>query len=82
MIYLSLEDLVHICERVIGADLVRDRGLLESVAFRPRVSASGQYAYPTLALKAAALLHSIAVNHVLIDGNKRLAPAEPSPSSG
>jgi death-on-curing protein len=33
----------------------------------------GQEAYPDLATKAAALLHSISSNHALIDGNKRLA---------
>ena len=33
----------------------------------------GDEAYPTLAEKAAALLHSIARNHPLVDGNKRLA---------
>lgn len=30
-------------------------------------------AYPTIAIKAAALLHSLASNHPLVDGNKRLA---------
>jgi death-on-curing protein len=29
--------------------------------------------YPTIEAKAAALLHSLARNHALIDGNKRLA---------
>ena len=33
----------------------------------------GQDAYPDLHLKAAALLHSLARNHALVDGNKRLA---------
>jgi death-on-curing protein len=33
----------------------------------------GQDAYPSLDLKAAALLHSPARNHALVDGNKRLA---------
>lgn len=75
MIFLDADDLVHICDRVIGANLVRDRGLLESAAFRPQATAFGQDAYPTLELKAAALLHSIAMNHALIDGNKRLALA-------
>lgn len=32
----------------------------------------GQDAYPTIELKAAALLHSICRNHALVDGNKRL----------
>ena len=29
--------------------------------------------YPTLAGKAAGLMHSVASNHALVDGNKRLA---------
>ncbi len=33
----------------------------------------GQDAYPDLFTKAAALLHSLAGNHPLADGNKRLA---------
>lgn len=33
----------------------------------------GQEAYPDLITKAAALLQSLAVNHPLIDGNKRLS---------
>jgi death on curing protein len=52
---------------------VRDLGLLDSAAARPRASAFGADAYPTLELKAAALLHSIARNRALVDGNKRLA---------
>ena len=35
----------------------------------------GTDAYPDLDTKSAALLHSIARNHALIDGNKRLALA-------
>lgn len=35
----------------------------------------GQDAYRTKRAKAAALLHSLACNHVLVDGNKRLALA-------
>src|SRR5688500_18340826 len=52
---------------------VRDPGLLDSAAARPRSSAFGADAYPTIELKAAALLHSVARNHALVDGNKRLA---------
>ena len=47
--------------------------MLHPAAARPRVSAFGEDAYPTLALKAAALPHSVARNHALVDGNKRLA---------
>jgi death on curing protein len=71
--YLSEADLVDIALGVIGEIEIRDRGLLASAAARPRTSAFGEDAYPTFADKAAALMHSIARNHALIDGNKRLA---------
>ena len=48
-------------------------GLLEAALARPQATAFGKDAYPDLQAKAAALLHSIARNHALIDGNKRLA---------
>ncbi len=70
--YLELEDLLALV-RVLGAGPVRDLGLLDSAAGRPQSSAFGEEAYPTLPLKAAALLHSLARNHTLVDGNKRLA---------
>lgn len=70
--YLDLEDLLGLVRR-LGAGPVRDLGLLDAAASRPRASAFGEDAYPTLELKAAALLHSIARNHALVDGNKRLA---------
>ncbi|HUY23958.1 MAG TPA: type II toxin-antitoxin system death-on-curing family toxin [Candidatus Saccharimonadales bacterium] len=70
--YLDLEDLLTMVRRLeLGA--VRDLGLLDSATARPRSSAFGRDAYPSLALKAAALLHSLARNHALVDGNKRLA---------
>ena len=52
---------------------VRDLGLLESAAARPRSSAFGQDSYPTFAEKAASGMQSLARNHALVDGNKRLA---------
>jgi death-on-curing protein len=48
-------------------------GLLEAAVHRPRASVLGQDAYPDLFTKAAAVLHSLARNHPLVDGNKRLA---------
>jgi death-on-curing protein len=70
--YLDLEDLLGMVRR-LGVGPVRDVGLLDSAAARPRSSAFGEDAYPELDLKAAALLHSIARNRTLLDGNKRLA---------
>lgn len=75
MIYLELEDLLHVAERTLGVVEVRDLGLLEAAAARPAASAFGEDAYPTLVDKAAALFHSLAKNHPLVDGNKRLALA-------
>src|ERR1022692_109360 len=46
-----------------------------SAVGRPRASAFGTDAYPALDDKAAALLHSLARNHALADGNQRLALA-------
>jgi len=73
MIYLDLAELVHVAERVLGTVEFRDLGLLESAAARPRSSAFGEDAYPTIHHKAAALVHSIARNRALVDGNKRLS---------
>lgn len=69
--YLDLEDLLALV-RALGAGPVRDLGLLDSAAMRPRASAFGADAYPSVDLKAAALLQSITRNHALVDGNKRL----------
>lgn len=69
--YLDLEDLLGLV-RALGAGPVRDVGLFDSAAARPRSQAFGEDAYGTLALKAAALLHSLVGNHTLVDGNKRL----------
>jgi death-on-curing protein len=70
--YLNLEDLLGLV-RVLQAGPVRDLGLLEGCVGRPRSSAFGVDAYPDVRSKAAALLHSIARTHPLVDGNKRLA---------
>ena len=56
-----------------GEVFVRDVGLLASALARPQTTVFGADAYPDLQTKAAALLHSLARNHALVDGNKRLA---------
>ena len=76
MIFLKLEELLHVAQRTLGAPpTIRDHGLLEAALARPQASAFGADAYPTIHDKAAALLHSLARNHALVDGNKRLALA-------
>jgi death-on-curing protein len=72
---LDLDDVLHIARRTLGSVEIRDVGLLESAVARPRASVFGADAYPRLHDKAAALVHSVARNHALVDGNKRLALA-------
>jgi len=75
-LYLTIEEALSIAETVTGAPpAVRDIGLVESALARPRTTLFGEDAYPTLHEKAAALLQSLALNHGLVDGNKRLALA-------
>jgi death-on-curing protein len=71
--YLSLDDLLEIAAGVLPSVEIRDVGLLTGAAGRPRSSAFGADAYPSFPEKVAALMHSIARNHALVDGNKRLA---------
>ena len=76
MIFLELGELLYVARRGLGAEPdVRDAGLLESALARPQASAFGEDAYPTIHEKAAALLHSIARNHALVDGSEPLALA-------
>ena len=70
--FVDLEDLLALV-RALGAGPVRDIGLLSAAAGRPLTSVFGEDAYRDLPTKAAALLHSLARNHPLVDGNKRLA---------
>jgi death-on-curing protein len=55
-------------ERFGGSSGVRDFGALESALFRPQTGY-----YDTLAMQAAALMQSLAMNHPFVDGNKRVA---------
>ncbi|MBI2010073.1 MAG: type II toxin-antitoxin system death-on-curing family toxin [Candidatus Chisholmbacteria bacterium] len=52
---------------------VRDFSLLHSAVERPKATYSGVDLYPTVFLKAAALLQSLCLNHPFTDGNKRTA---------
>ena len=73
-LYLTTEQALRIARHAVGGPIqVRDLGLLDSAVHRPQASVFGQDAYPDLFSKAAALMHSLARNHPLVDGNKRLA---------
>ncbi|MFF7341269.1 type II toxin-antitoxin system death-on-curing family toxin [Streptomyces sp. NPDC008163] len=72
--YIQVDEILAIARAVIGTERsVRDMGLLVSAIERPRTNVFGAELYPTLHEKAAALLHSVARNHALIDGNERTA---------
>lgn len=74
MYFVSAADIYSINEEILGRDpIVMDRHLLRSAATRPFQRLFGQEAYPTLIEKAAALLHSLAHDHLFVDGNKRTA---------
>jgi death-on-curing protein len=76
VIFLTLPELLYVAERTLGTGFtVRDYGLLVAALARPRARAFGKDAYPALDAKAAALLHSLARNHALVDGDKRLTLA-------
>jgi death-on-curing protein len=69
--YLNIEDALQVVDRY--GFHIRDVGLLASALARPATTVMGAEAYPELAVKAAALLESVARFHPLIDGNKRTA---------
>ena len=71
--FLRLTDVLQIADGVLRQVIVRDAGLLESAVARPMTYVFGTDAYPSFSEKAAALMHSLARNHALLDGNKRLA---------
>ena len=77
ILYLSVAQLLDLHReqraRYGGAGGVRDRGLLESAAARPAMTFAGEDLYPDIPAKAAALMHSLALNHPFVDGNKRVA---------
>ncbi len=72
--YLHIDEILAISRAANGTDhSVRDMGLPVSAIGRPRTHMFGAELYPTLHRKAAALLHAVARNHALIDGNKPTA---------
>lgn len=71
--FLTLEDLIEIGQATISDFRIRDLGLLESAVQRPKLTVFGDDVYPDFLHKAASLLHALAINHSLVDGNKRFA---------
>lgn len=55
-----------------GASGLRDKAALHAAVGRPRVTFGGEDLYPGVPEKAAALMHSLVLNHPFVDGNKRV----------
>ena len=76
-IFLTLEQVLTIhddqIDRYGGNHGFRDLGLLQSSVYRPQATFGGEDLYPSLFEKAAALIHSLLLNHAFVDGNKRTA---------
>lgn len=77
IVYLSVDQLLELhrlqLRRYGGLGGVRDRGALESAAARPAMTFGGVDLYEDIGAKAAALMHSLALNHPFVDGNERVA---------
>lgn len=74
---ISPQEVLYLHDRIIertgGSHGIRDAGLLESALARPFSTFDGKDLYPSVFLKAAALVHSLLLNHPFLDGNKRTA---------
>lgn len=74
-VYLTFEQVLVIhddqIERYGGRHGLRDLSLLESAILRPQTTFGGKELYPSVFDKAAAMMHSLILNHPFEDGNKR-----------
>ena len=77
--YLSVEQVLALHRELVhefgGSAGLRDRGALELAVARPAMTFGGEDLYADLAAKAAALMHSLVLNHPFVDGNKRVGVA-------
>lgn len=84
--FLNLEDVTELGILLMAQQgqgfLISDAGLLDSALQRPQASAFGEPAYPTLWGQAAALMQSLARNHTLVDGRKRMVHRPLNPTTG
>ena len=75
--YLEIDEVLAINFQMIklfgGKYEVRDFLLLDSALNRPKASFGGVDLYKNIFDKATAMLHSLIMNHVFADGNKRTA---------
>lgn len=74
--FLTVEEVVELHRQSIalyGGELgIRDEGLLESAVMSPQQTFGGDYLYPSLVEMAASYWFGLVMNHVFVDGNKRV----------
>ena len=78
MIYPTLTEALVIAAATVGIDaktlrLISRVDLLDPALFAPQATFDGIDLYENFHTKAAVLCRSVALNHALLDGNKRLA---------
>jgi death-on-curing protein len=75
-VYLGIEQILALHKfqiaRYGGSAGCRDRGGVEAAVARPQMTFGGEDLYVDDAAKAAALMHSLVMNHPFVDGNKRV----------
>lgn len=78
-VYLSAAQVLalhrELGRRFGGAVELRDRGALQEAVARPAMTFGGDDLYVDTPAKAAALVHSLVLNHPFVDGNKRAGAA-------
>jgi death-on-curing protein len=78
-VYLSLEQVLELhrleLRRFGGSAGLRERGGPEAALARPQMTFAGEDLYPDVESKAAAVMHSLVMNHPFVDGNKRTGAA-------
>jgi len=76
IVYLTVDQILELhasqLRRYRGGAGLRDRGGLEAAVARPQMTFGGEDLYVDAAAKAAALMHSLVMNHPFVDGNKRV----------
>jgi death-on-curing protein len=77
--YLSVDQVLALHAALVraygGGTGLRHRGGREAAVPRPAATFGGEDLYHDLAAKAAALMHSLVLNHPFVDGNKRVGVA-------
>ncbi len=75
VLYVTIDEAYAVHERMVeiggGRARVRDFTLLHSAVKRPKATFRGYDMHKTIWSKAAALMHSLIMNHPFSDGNKR-----------